>query len=45
MPMQSCFITGYYYVRNAVKHMYPNWLMKHLCITIKRIRLFETSNF
>jgi len=26
MPMQSCYITGSYYVRNAVKHMYHNGL-------------------
>jgi hypothetical protein len=24
--MQSCYITGSYYVRNAVKHMYHNGL-------------------
>ena len=26
MPIQSCFITGSYHVRNAVKQMYHNWL-------------------
>jgi hypothetical protein len=46
MPMHSCFITGSYYARNALKHMYHNWLDETILYYEKtyQIRLRNLDN-